>query len=294
MFQELLNIYTPLVLGIILGVWLKPGEKELTLLAKIVLYVFLPSLLFTSTYSRLSQNPSLDVLKISFLSGLSVLATYLLTRILKEPEEIVLTSMYANAGYLPLGVAQSLYGENGVASVGFYILGNNSTSNFIAPTLSRKNAERVDRRIFKVITFPPIIAITLGFIIGIAGIKLPTFIQTTLKPFSDSASTLALLELGVEFGTNPSLEKAGLKAYFYRLAGVIPLTLLFTQTGVLSGVDRGVALIESIMPSAVSCLPISRELGLDSSYVARIIFTSTLLATTVSLPIMLYLINAGV
>ncbi|MEZ0345174.1 MAG: AEC family transporter [Infirmifilum sp.] len=291
MFQELLNIYIPLLIGITLGFIVKPSDEQLVLLAKIVLYIFLPALLFSATYARLLQSSDPTVLTISLLSGLSVVLTFMLTKALREKEEIILTSMYANAGYLPLGIAQSLYGESGAASVGFYILGNNSTSNFIAPSLSRKSQEKPSRTLKRIMSFPPIVAIVLGSILGLVGIKIPDFILSSLKPFAESASSLALVELGIEFSLNPSLSLDGIKAYLYRILVVVPLTFLFISSGLLKGVDKGVALIESVMPSAVSCMPISRELGLDSNKVSRIIFTSTLIATMVVLPIVLFFFN---
>ncbi|MGB9786738.1 MAG: AEC family transporter [Infirmifilum uzonense] len=288
MFQELFNIYTPIIFGVLIGLLLKPTNEELAFLAKIVVYIFLSSLLFVAAYTRFSRNPDPQVLILSLLSSLGSLLTFIFTRLMRENPEITLTAMYANAGYLPVGIAQSLYGEEGVASVGFYILGNNATSNILAPTLSKHRIVDLKNMITRVVTFPPVTAILLGSLIGLSGLKIPDSLIMVLKPFSDSAASIALLELGLEFSMKPRLDLDGFKAYFYRLAIVIPLTLVFTNNVAMRGVDRNVAIIESVMPGAVSCVPISRELGLDASKVARIIFTSTLLSTAVALPIVVY------
>jgi len=284
--EIVLSIYTPIVIGVLLGAGLSPGERELYFFSRVVLYVFLPALLFTSTYSRVFQATDLRPFALTALSALSVVLTFLLTRSLKEEAEVVLTSMYANAGYLPVGIAQSLWGTEGVASVGFYIFGNNSVSNVLAPTLSSRISSpySLARRI---LSLPPIAAVMLGLVLGAVRVTLPSLVIQLLKPFSDAAATIALVQLGVEFCVKPALDPEGLKSYAYRLTVVVPLTLLFVKTGILEGVDKGVAVLESVMPSAASCVPISRELGLDAKRVARIVVTSTLVSTVAVLPLLL-------
>ncbi|QOJ79519.1 AEC family transporter [Infirmifilum lucidum] len=290
MFEILAEIYIPIAIGLLLGAYLKPGERELAFFSRVVLYVFLPALLFLSTYNRLLKVSEPRLLNLSALSALGVLLTFALTRSLREDREIVLTSMYANAGYVPVGIAHALWGEEGVSSVGFYILGNNSLSNSIAPLLSGRGRTALSL-VRRILLFPPVTAVILGASSGIARLPLPDPVLPTLKSLSDAAATVALLQLGLEFGQRPGFDVEGLRAYLYRLAIVIPLTVLFVKTGLLGGVDRGVAILESVMPSAVSCVPISRELGFDSGRVARIVFTSTLVSTLVALPAVLFLLK---
>jgi len=45
--EIVLSIYTPIVIGVLLGAGLSPGERELYFFSKVVLYAFLPALLFT-------------------------------------------------------------------------------------------------------------------------------------------------------------------------------------------------------------------------------------------------------
>ncbi len=290
MLELLAEIYFPIAIGMLIGARLRPGERELAFFSRVVLYVFLPALLFLSTYNRLFKASEPRLLNLSALSALGVLLTFMLTKSLHEDGEIVLTSMYANAGYVPVGIAHALWGEEGVSSVGFYILGNNSLSNLIAPSLSGRGSA-VLPLVRRVLLFPPVTAIVLGAAFGIAGLHLPSSLLPTLNSFSSAAATVALLQLGFEFGQRPGLDMEGLKAYLYRLAVVVPLTILFIRTGLLDGVDRKVAMLESVMPSAVSCVPIARELGLDSGRVARIVFTSTLVSTLIALPAVLFIME---
>jgi predicted permease len=114
----------------------------------------------------------------------------------------------------------------------------------------------------------------------------------TISTLGNVASTVALVQLGVEVGSHLDFSLLnGLKTYLLRLLIAATVTWAFVSSGVIKGVDAKVALIESLMPSAVSCVVVSRELGLDSKMIAGIVFASTLISTFVFLPIALLFIQ---
>jgi len=286
MLQELLDIYLPLFSGLLFSYFYKPKENEVGLFAKIVLYVFLTPLLFTSTYSRLSGKHDLSVVNLSLLSSILVLVTFAIGRKLFKRKELILTSMYANAGYIPLGIAQNLWGNTGVASVGFYILGNNITSNILSPIYLAN--DRKESPLERLLKYPLTYAILLAVLFASLRLQIPEIVLEPISTLGNVASTVALVQLGVEVGSHLDFSLLnGIKTYFLRLVVAISITWLLIWLGLIGGIDSKVAVIESVMPSAVSCVVIARELGLDPKTTSGIVFVSTLISTFVFLPIAL-------
>jgi len=286
MLQKLLDIYLPLFSGLLFSYFYKPKENEVGLFAKIVLYVFLMPLLFTSTYSRLSGKHDLSVVNLSLLSSILVLVTFAIGRKLFKRKELILTSMFANAGYIPLGIAQNLWGNTGVASVGFYILGNNITSNILSPIYLAN--DRKESPLERLLKYPLTYAILLAVLFASLRLQIPEIVLEPISTLGNVASTVALVQLGVEVGSHLDFSLLdGIKTYFLRLVVAISITWLFIWLGLVGGIDSKVAIIESVMPSAVSCVVIARELGLDPKTTSGIVFVSTLISTFVFLPIAL-------
>ncbi|WP_288007352.1 AEC family transporter [Thermofilum sp.] len=286
MLQELLDIYLPLFSGLLFSYFYKPKENEVGLFAKIVLYVFLTPLLFTSTYYRLNGKHDLSVVNLSLLSSILVLVTFAIGRKLFKRKELILTSMYANAGYIPLGIAQNLWGNTGVASVGFYILGNNITSNILSPIYLAN--DRKESPLERLLKYPLTYAILLAVLFASLRLQIPEIVLEPISTLGNVASTVALVQLGVEVGSHLDFSLLdAIKTYFLRLVVAISITWLFIWIGLVGGIDSKVAIIESVMPSAVSCVVIARELGLDPKTTSGIVFVSTLISTFVFLPIAL-------
>jgi predicted permease len=286
MLQELLDIYLPLFSGLLFSYFYKPKENEVGLFAKIVLYVFLTPLLFTSTYYRLSGKHDLSVVNLSLLSSILVLVTFAIGRKLFKRKELILTSMFANAGYIPLGIAQNLWGNTGVASVGFYILGNTITSNILSPIYLAN--DRKKSPLERLLKYPLTYAILLAVLFASLRLQIPEIVLEPISTLGNVASTVALVQLGVEVGSHLDFSLLdGIKTYFLRLVVAISITWLFICLGLVGGIDSKVAIIESVMPSAVSCVVIARELGLDPKTTSGIVFVSTLISTFVFLPIAL-------
>jgi len=288
-FAELAKVYVPLAAGAAYGILRKPSEEQLSFFEKLILDVLMPLVIFTSTYSRLISGDFLG-LRLIALSALCSAAALAAARLLRFSAEEALTAMYANAGYIPLGVATSFWGQQGAASVGFYIIGNNAFSNTAAPlVLGGKSLRESSRRL---LAFPPLYGLFLGLALSLARAQLPEFIASTLSTLASTAPPLALMAVGLEMGRSLGRVEAGdLKPYALRVSLAVPLTLLFAAAQLVQGIDARVAFIESVMPSAASCIPVARALNLDAAKTARIVLVSTLFSTLVMLPFAVMLVR---
>lgn len=286
MLEKLAVFYAPLLLGIIYGRLKPPSDENLTYLSKLVLYLLLPFLLFRSTYLKASMGLGWTALGLPLLGSLAViiagLTAYLVFR---GKVEYMMTSMYANAGYLPLSLALPLWGDLGVANVGFYIMGNNTTANILIPLVASKKLKEGLRRITY---FAPLYGIFLGLLWGISGFAMPDFLLEISAYLGEAAPTLALILLGIEFSRKLEFSLEGVKVYIMRTVVASALFFLFIKIGLIKmELDFSVALLESIMPSAITNVILAHEFSLDSQKVSQIVVTSTLIASFISIPLFL-------
>lgn len=286
---ELAKVYVPLAVGAVYGFVRKPGDEQLGFFEKLILDVLMPAVVFSSTYTRLIAGDFLG-LRLVALSALCSAAALLAARFFRFSAEEALTAMYANAGYIPLGVAASLWGQQGAASVGFYIVGNNAFSNAAAPVLlGGKSLKESARRL---LTFPPIYGLLSGLALSLAHVQLPDLVADALNALASTAPPLALMAVGLEMSRNLGRMSAGdLRPYALRISVAVPLTLVFAAAGLVQDVDARVAFIESVMPSAASCIPVARALSLNAAKTARIVLASTIFSTLVMLPLVVMLVT---
>lgn len=286
MLEKLATFYAPLLLGVIYGRLKPPSYESLTYLSKLVLYLLLPFLLFRSTYLKASMGLGWEALGLPLLGGLTVVATGMAAfAVFGGKVEYVMTSMYANAGYLPLSLALPLWGDLGVASVGFYILGNNTTANVLIPLIA---SEKLREGLRRITYFAPLYGIFLGLLWGVSGTAMPGFLLEASSYLGEAAPTMALIILGMEFSRKLEFSLEGAKVYVTRTVVALALFFLFSNFGLIdTGLDLSVALLESIMPSAVTNVVLAHEFSLDSQKVSQIVVTSTLIASFVSVPLFL-------
>lgn len=282
--------YAPLLLGVVYGRIRRPGDAELTYLSRLVLYLLLPFLLFRSTYAKASQGVTLGALALPLLAALAVVCSGVAAHVLFRGDvETTMAAMYSNAGYLPLAIALPLWGEPGVADVGFYILGNNTTSNVAIPLLSSRGDLKSGLR--RLAYFAPLYGIALGTALGAARTPLPRAFIAVTHYLGDAAPTMALIILGLEFSKRLRLVRRGAETYILHALVAMLLVWVFSLVGALGGLELKVALLEAIMPSAVSNVVLAREFGLDAEKVSEIVVTSTLVASAVSIPLFLWLMS---
>lgn len=290
--NALVNFYIPLILGIIYGKIFKIDKKVRRELSKIILYLFLPPLLFNSVYKRSTALGIHSLIATIFIGVMLVLILLLVSYVVfKKKPEYVMTSMYANAGYLPIPIASLYWGDDAVSLIGFYILGANITSNSIIPVISSK--EGVINGLQRLKKYPPIYAILLGLLFGVFSIKLPMLVQNPLDILGNIAPTLALVVLGLEASTMSKLDIDGVKIYFFRqlISGALGIVFAYIFFHNLTFLQSKIVILESLMPPAVTNLILAHEYKLDSTKVAGIVLTATILTSIFTIPILLYIFS---
>lgn len=290
MLEALVNFYAPLLIGILYGKTFSPNEKVRREFSRLILYIFLPPLLFNSIYKRSTNLGFSSLFVVTLIAVLLVVTLLPISHLVfRGAPEFIMTSIYANAGYLPIPIATLIWGNDAISLIGFYILGANIMSNIIIPIISAKNGIRAGLERLK--KYPPIYAIMLGLTLGVTSFKIPEIIQNPIDILGSIAPTLALTVLGIEASTMKNLDKDGIKIYIFRqlMSIAIGLLLIYVFFKDLSSLPSKVILLEAAMPPAVTNLILAHEYNLDAPKVARIVLTATFLTTVITIPLLLFL-----
>ena len=289
--SALLEFYTPLLLGILYGYGSRPSDKLIKGFSRVVLYSFLPLLLFSSVYNRspgeLVESFTYMVLSASLISSTSFIASYLLTG---GDLELVLLSTYLNSGYLPIPLAYVLWGEEALPLVGFYILTNVTVGNVLAPFLL---AGRGVKEGVKVLSkYPPLYAIATGVVLSYLGLRIPQSLLLSISHVGAAAPYIALFILGMEasrMSLIPTMDS--LKVAVTRFVVAPLVTYLVAPLYIPSNnLAFRIALLESFMPPAITNVILANEYGSNPVRVAKIVLNLTLMATAYT-PILLLLIT---
>jgi len=277
-----LGFYLPLLAGFIYGRFFN-GKSFSRGMSKITLYFFLPLLLYDSI-ARRHVDFSLNMYWFMLFFAIYITLISFIPSILifKNDRNLVMVSIYINAGFLPIPLAYSLWGAEAVSLIGFFILGQIIIINFIIPLLVSSNFVDGFKRLLK---FPPIYALIVGLISSSFNLLPSPSIMNVISDLGNVAPKLALLTLGADASGIEKLSWNGFKVAFIRIICsplfTVPLLLLLK----IRGLPFMVVLLESMMPPAVANIIFANEFNLDVDKIANAVITSTIIATLIIPPI---------
>lgn len=136
---------------------------------------------------------------------------------------------------------------------------------------------------------PPLIAVAVGFILFLTGVRLPDAISGTVGAFGSMTTPLAMVLVGLTLSLEP-LSGAFKNPKLYVAAVmrlvVLPLAIFYVLKGV--GVDIDICRVSAIvtmMPVAANLIVTSATFGKDTADPARSVFLTTVLSV-VTVPLM--------
>ncbi len=279
------------------------GTKDF--LAKLIFYVTLPSLLFTS-FSAIEVSPrllanSLQALLLAAMIMLFMLsAGWLATRIygIKGTHGSIfrLHSMLGNIIYLGLPVISAQFGQEGLLYGSIFVL----VSNIMMWTLGVAiitpgksfSLQTGLKKIFNINT----IAIISGFLLFLFSIKLPKFVLDTVGALGKTNTYLSMIFIAAVIYFADGRKMLGNRnAYllsFNRLL-LVPVILLglfmlfnLLFPGVLRKEVVSVMLMQAAMPCMVNVVIMVNILGEDDGTATANVFISTILSI-ITLPLIL-------
>jgi malate permease and related proteins len=294
MYAQLIPILAPVFLVTLLGYgWARVGVPfQRDFLTGLVMNIGVPCLILNGTL-QLEADAAL------FLSmmGFAILALLVCTlsgavvlRAMGQPLRSYLPPVaFGNSGNLGLPLCLFAFGKQGLGlAIGFYLVG--SVSQFIAGPLFQ-GRQPVWRTL---LTTPVNYAAVLGVGLLATDSTLPLWLGNTIELLSGLAIPLMMLALGHALG---SFKVQRLPVAAGIAAGRLGLGLLvgyaLTLAFGLTGVERGVVLVQSAMPVAVFNYLLAARYDRHPEDIAGAIVISTLVAFAALPALLLFALPAA-
>jgi predicted permease len=196
---------------------------------------------------------------------------------------LLLPAIFWNAGNLPLPLARLAYGDAGLeaAAVIFVTVAilNSTVGLWIA---------KGENGLSEIVRMPLAYGSIGGLALAISGHTLPRLIMEPIEMLGAMAIPLLLINLGIHLRTLALRDiRHTVVVVAIRVAGGAACAVLFIALFGVSGVERKVLLLASIMPAAVINVIIAQRYSRDPSLVASAVVLGTVISL-VTIPAMLY------
>lgn len=268
--------------------WLLAGREDLHLptLADLALLVTSPALMFT-VLSGTSLGPS----RWGALAGGTVwiaagtaLLVLVYVRASGSGRGLVLPAVFWNAGNMGLACARLAYGPAGLeaGAIVFVVMA------VLTSTLGIWIAKG-ENGLAEVLRLPLLYGSVGGIAFALTGTTLPKPVMEPIEMLGAMAIPLMLLNLGAQLRTLRVTDlRHSVVVVAIRMGGGVACALLFVTLFDVSGVDRQVLLLNSVMPAAVINVVLAQRYDASPAAVASSIVISTLLSL-VTIPAILLL-----
>jgi hypothetical protein len=288
----------PVIIGIAAGFSLRRlgmvDQRDGETVFKLVFYVFLPALMFTSLSTvhlggRLAIFPivAVVVIALGYLAARLVAARAKLDPV--QTAVMVSACMIVNSGFA-LPFVQSLYGANGVARIAaFDAVNTTATFTWAYYTAARANPRHHGGSLLlsRLAKSPALYAIATGLVVNLAGVRVPAAIADPASRFGSAIAVLIPLGVGILFDPlGANLGRAAL------VVGTRLVTGLGVSTAVvllldLRGMDRTIMLLLGVAPLAFASVTFASLENLDTRLATSALSLSLLTGLVLSLLITL-------
>lgn len=236
---------------------------------------------------KLLVTCSLVLLLSTGYNAISVLFSIILYRRNSDKRQKTLKygTIVSNSGFLGNPVIEGIYGSSGLLYAALFMLPvrivmwSYGVSVFLRgqePVTEKKNSVWK-----KILTHPCIVAIYVGAIIMVSGVKLPTPVEDTILAISKCNTPLSMMLVGMmlaEINPKGLIDKTMVFYASVRLL-MIP-AVIYASTAYLpvDPVLRGITVIMAGMPAPITTALLSAKYGGDEEYATGMIFITTILS----------------
>ncbi len=278
MLAELLSIVTPIFIAAGIGfAWARLGRPyDAELVTSLAYWIGTPCLVF-SILSGVRIEPeavaSMAGGALLVLACSAVLALATLTLFRQSVRAFLPSMVFGNSGNMGLPLSLLAFGETGLAFAITYFA--------IASVLNHTVGAAVAAgavRLRHVLQVPMLYAAALALIFVFTGTRPPEWLANTTRMLGGMVIPLLLITLGISLAR---LRVAGLKRSLLlsllRFAIGIGIGLGVAELLGMSGIARGVIILQSSMPVAVFNFLFAKRFGNAAENVAGLVVISTLL-----------------
>ena len=281
------SVALPVFSIILLGWWLAGRSRmDLPTLSNLALLVTSPALMFSVLAGAEVDYQRWGVLVAGTLwivLGTAALAALYLWFTGTSRRGLLLAAIFWNAGNLTLPLARLAYGDAGLEAAAVIFV----TVAILTSTVGLWIAKG-ENGFSEIVRMPLVYGSVGGLALAISGQTLPRFVMEPIEMLGAMAIPLLLINLGMHLRSLVLREiRHTVVVVAIRVVGGATCAVLFIALLGVSGVERKVLLLASIMPAAVINVIIAQRYSTDPSLVASAVALGTLVSL-VTIPAMLY------
>jgi len=297
MFYNILFVMTSLILLMFLGYILKYFNilkyENAKPLSKLVFYITIPCLFFlkldTSTLQSFINFPITFIAILSgIITGLIAFSLYTLLKIDKVKKwSVLITVTFGQTTFMGLILLSSFNLETHL--VIFFEIGSYIIILFLSIFLMIKftNKKGISHILKKIITFPVLWGIVLGFIFGILDIDIGPVMNKILNYLADMTIPLMWIVFGLslDFKTIKNNFILALSASILKILVFPLIAFSFVSLLNIEGIVRNIIIIDSLVPCGILNIVLANDNNLDDKLAAASIFLSTIIGF-ITIPIL--------
>ncbi|BET21859.1 AEC family transporter [Solobacterium moorei] len=298
LFTQMIQLQMQIVLMLGIGFFLR--KKEIVTaeirkgLSALLINVVLPCTVILSfmndsiVNSDLLMTCLLAVVISAIIQTVSIIASKFLFNRYEKMDANVLTygMIVSNSAFIGIPIIQSIYGSEAVMFASVFQIPIIVTMWTIGLALFKP----IDHKhaLQSVIRNPSVVAVLIGFIIMLTGIKFPIFIEKTISSIASCTTAISMFVVGSilsDIEWNNLLDKKVLFFCSIRLIAypfIVFIVLTFANAPTLI---KAIAVIMTGMPAGSTAAILAEQYGCDAKFAAKLILVSTALSV-ITIPIL--------
>ena len=272
--------------------------------AKLIINIILPCMLFstmlgTATRETLLRGFGFFLASICTLLGLYAMSmlTVKLTGLKEDVTRRVFQAenVFGNMGFMGLPLVMALFGETGLFYVAFFILADNLCIWTLGVYLTSEVAPKGIKSGLKRLINPNVIALWLGILLVLIGIKPEGLVFETIKALGNTTKYISMVYLGgalamISIKSLPRFKSALLIIPFKMLLAPIIVYSVMTFIGLFTYEAIITITIVAALPANSSIVMFANLFGGDGEYAGGAVLMTTLVSM-ISIPFVVYLVG---
>lgn len=298
LFTQMIQLQMQILLMLGIGFFLR--KKEIVTaeirkgLSALLINVVLPCTVILSfmndsiVNSDLLMTCLLAVVISAIIQTVSIIASkFLFNRYEKMDANVLIYGMIvSNSAFIGIPIIQSIYGSEAVMFASVFQIPIIVTMWTIGLALFKS----IDHKhaLKSVIRNPSVVAVLIGFIIMLTGIKFPIFITKTISSIASCTTAISMFVVGsilADIEWNNLLDKKVLFFCSIRLIAypfIVFIVLTFVNAPTLI---KAITVIMTGMPAGSTAAILAEQYGCDAKFAAKLILVSTALSV-ITIPIL--------
>jgi len=276
------------------------GETFIKQLSNLVLYVTLPSMVIVSMNFEFSDDLLANAIVIFALGplmyGMLLFVSWIFSKSVRgtDKEKFIFRYIviFGNVGFIGYPIISIVFGKSGIFYASILNIWFDILSWTLGIALISKSENKLNLK--KMFVNPGIISIVIGFSLFLFSIKLPFFLQESLELLGNSTTPLAMIIIGATIGgakLSDIFKDSRLIVYSVVKLAIVPFIMyLLLLPFDLSPLVKGIPIVLSAMPAAVSITVFAMKYDSDYVFGTKGVVVSTVLSL-ISIPVLLSLLK---